>query len=133
MVKNPPVSAGDTREMGSTPGSGRSPEGGYGNSLQYPLLENPMDRGTWEDHGLQKVAHDSATEHTHTDKDSYKPIRRKVTKMSKKFSTDSLAKNGNKANKRRTMPHNKCKDAQHHEELRYRQIKFTRYHCISIE
>ena len=45
MVKNPPANAGDIRDEGSTPGSGRSPEGGPGNPLQYSCLENPMDRG----------------------------------------------------------------------------------------
>ena len=29
------------------PGLGRSPGGGHGNPLQYPCLENPMDRGAW--------------------------------------------------------------------------------------
>ena len=33
--------------MGSIPGSGRSPGGGYGNPLQYCCLENPLDRGAW--------------------------------------------------------------------------------------
>ena len=46
MVKNPPASAGDIRDMGSIPGSGRSPGGGHGNPLQYSCLENPMDRGS---------------------------------------------------------------------------------------
>ena len=32
-------------DMGSVPGSGRSPEGGNGNPLQYSCLENPVDRG----------------------------------------------------------------------------------------
>ena len=32
-------------DLGSIPGSGRSPGGGHGNPLQYPCLENPMDRG----------------------------------------------------------------------------------------
>ena len=31
MIKNPPVDAGDTRDMGLIPGSGRSPGGGNGN------------------------------------------------------------------------------------------------------
>ena len=31
------------------PGSGRSPGGGHGNPLQYSCLENPMDRGAWQD------------------------------------------------------------------------------------
>ena len=35
-------------DMGSIPGSGRSPVGGHGNSLQYSGLENPMDRGAWQ-------------------------------------------------------------------------------------
>ena len=47
MVKNPPANAGDTRDVGSIPGSGRFPGGGYGNLLQYYSLENPMDRGAW--------------------------------------------------------------------------------------
>ena len=48
MVKNPPASAGDARDMGLIPGSGRSLGEGDGNSLQYSHLENPMDRGTWK-------------------------------------------------------------------------------------
>ena len=47
MVKNPPSSVGDIRDVGSIPRSGRSPGGGNGNSLQYSCLENPMDRGAW--------------------------------------------------------------------------------------
>ena len=44
MVKKLPASAGDIRDMGLIPGLGRSPGGGNGNPLQYPCLENPMDR-----------------------------------------------------------------------------------------
>ena len=47
MVKNPPTDAGDVRHSGSIPVSGRSPGGGHGNPLQYPCLENPMNRGAW--------------------------------------------------------------------------------------
>ena len=47
MVNNPPTNAGDTRDLGSIPGSGRSSGGGNGNLLQYSCLENPMDRGAW--------------------------------------------------------------------------------------
>ena len=47
VVKNPPADAGDIRDMGSSPGSGRSPGGGHGNPLQYSCLQNPMDRGAW--------------------------------------------------------------------------------------
>ena len=39
--------AGATGDAGSIPGSGRSPQGGNSNPLQYSCLENPMDRGTW--------------------------------------------------------------------------------------
>ena len=44
MVKNPPANAGD---MGLIPGSGRSPEVGNGNPLQYSCLENSKDKGAW--------------------------------------------------------------------------------------
>ena len=47
MVKNLPARAGDLRDSGSIPGSGRSPGGGDGNPLQYSCLENHMDRGAW--------------------------------------------------------------------------------------
>ena len=36
-----------TGDMGSIPGSGRSPGEGNGNPLQYSCLKNPMDRGAW--------------------------------------------------------------------------------------
>ena len=47
MVKNPPANAGDIRDMGLIPGSGRSPGGGHGNLLQYSYLDKPMNRGVW--------------------------------------------------------------------------------------
>ena len=43
-VKASTCNAGD---LGSIPGSGRSPGEGNGNSLQYSCLENPMDGGAW--------------------------------------------------------------------------------------
>ena len=63
VVKNPHANAGDTRGMGSIPGSVRSPDVGNGNPLQYSCLENSMDRGAW-----QTTVHRAAksqTEHTH--------------------------------------------------------------------
>ena len=39
--------SGDTGDKGLIPGSGRDPEGGHGNALQYSCLVNPMDRGAW--------------------------------------------------------------------------------------
>ena len=47
VIKTLPANAGDTEDMGSIPGSGRSPGGGDGNPLQYSCLKNPMDRGAW--------------------------------------------------------------------------------------
>ena len=46
-IKNPPEQAEDIRDMCLTPGSGRSPGGGYSNPLQHSCMENPMDRGAW--------------------------------------------------------------------------------------
>ena len=45
VVKNPPANAGDIRDTGSIPGSGRFPGEGHDNPLQYSCLNNPMDRG----------------------------------------------------------------------------------------
>ena len=42
VVKSPPTNAGDIRDAGSIPRSGRSPGGGQGNPLQYFCLENPI-------------------------------------------------------------------------------------------
>ena len=60
MVKNLAATAGDTRDLGSIPGSRRSPGGGHGNPLQYSCLDNSMDRGAWQStvHGSQRVGHD---------------------------------------------------------------------------
>ena len=41
------VSAYNVGDLGSIPGSGRSPGEGNDNPLQYSCLENPMDRGAW--------------------------------------------------------------------------------------
>ena len=53
-VKASAYNAGDP---GSICGSGRSPEEGNGNSLQYSCLGNPMDRGAW-----QATVHEAAKE-----------------------------------------------------------------------
>ena len=47
VVKNPSANAEYVRDVGSVPGSGRSPGGGHGNALQYCCLENLMDRKAW--------------------------------------------------------------------------------------
>ena len=48
VIKNPPDNAGDERDTGLIPGSGRSPGKGHGNPLQYSCLENPVDRRAWQ-------------------------------------------------------------------------------------
>ena len=54
VVKNRPANAGD---VGSIPGSRKSPGGGHGNPLQYSCLENPTNRGAWRPtvHGVAKT------------------------------------------------------------------------------
>ena len=47
VVKNLPASAGDVRDKDSIPGSGKAPEEGSGNPLQYSCLGNPKDRVAW--------------------------------------------------------------------------------------
>ena len=63
VVRNPPAKAGDIREVGLIPETGRLPEEGHGNPLQYACLENPTDRGAWRAtaHG---VAESDTTEAT---------------------------------------------------------------------
>ena len=65
VVKNPSVNAGDSREPGLIPGSGRSPGEGNGNPLQYSCWETPW---TEEPDGLQfkgsqRVRYNWASEH----------------------------------------------------------------------
>ena len=47
VVKNMPANAGDIRDMGLIPGSGRSPGVANGNQRQCSCLENSTDRGAW--------------------------------------------------------------------------------------
>ena len=58
-------SACNEGDPGSIPGSGRSPGEGNGNTLQYPCLENPMDRGAWRAmvHGVTKESDTSSLLH----------------------------------------------------------------------
>ena len=48
VVKNLPANVADARDVGSIPGSGRSPGEGNDNPLQYSCLGNPKDRGAWQ-------------------------------------------------------------------------------------
>ena len=64
VVKGLPANAGD---VGSIPGLGRSLERGKWQPTSIFLPEKSMDRGAWQatSKGLQRVRHDSATEHAH--------------------------------------------------------------------
>ena len=56
MVKNSPAKAGDSRDVSSIPGSGKSSGVGNDNSTQDSCLENSMNRGAWQAtvHGVTK-------------------------------------------------------------------------------
>ena len=56
-------SACNAGDLGSIPGSGRSHGAGNGNPLQYPCLENPMNRRAWQAtvHGVPRVGHNLVT------------------------------------------------------------------------
>ena len=56
VIKNVPTNAGDIRDVGSIPGSGRFPGEGNGDPLQYSCMENLMDSGAWwaTVHGVAK-------------------------------------------------------------------------------
>ena len=56
VVKTLPANAGDARDMGSIPGTERSPGEGSDNPLQYSCLENSMEREAWwaTVHGVAK-------------------------------------------------------------------------------
>ena len=62
MVQKLPADAEDTSDAGSMPGSGRPPEVGNGNPLQYFCLENSMDRGTWQATVLEVTKESDMTE-----------------------------------------------------------------------
>ena len=59
VVKNPPANAGDIRDLGSIPVSGRSPGGAHSNPLQCSCLENLTDTGACQAavHRITKVGH----------------------------------------------------------------------------
>ena len=66
MVKNLPVNAGNARDEGSIPASGRSPGVGNGNPLQYSCLENSMDRGASSLQSMGLQSQTWLTEHIYT-------------------------------------------------------------------
>ena len=64
MVKSPPANAGDIRDAASICRSGKFAEGGHGNPFQYSCLENPMDRGAWQNDSPQDCKKSDTTEAT---------------------------------------------------------------------
>ena len=83
VVKNLPAKAGDLRDTGSNPGSGRFPGGGNGNPLQYSYLENSLDREAWQV-AIQGVAEESGmTEYTHTQVDNINKSFCNLTRLCK--------------------------------------------------
>ena len=60
-VKNPSASAGNVRDLGSIPGSGRSPGEGHSSPRQYSCLESPMGRGA-RGAAVHKAAQSNKTE-----------------------------------------------------------------------
>ena len=77
-VKNPLANAGDLRDVGSIPGSGRSPGGGHCKPLQYSCRENPVDRGAWwaTVHRVAKSQTCLKQLSTHTPKQAYMRLPR---------------------------------------------------------
>ena len=75
MVKNIPANSGDTRDVDSISGSGRSPGEGNGDPFQHSCLENSMDRGAWQTtvHGVpNSQILLSGWSHTHTHAVTYR-------------------------------------------------------------
>ena len=64
VVKNPPANAGDIRDVGLIPGSGRSPGGGHGYPLQYFCLENPHGQRSLAGYSPQGLKELDMTEET---------------------------------------------------------------------
>ena len=89
VVKNPPANAGDTRDAGSIPGSGRYPGEGNGNPPQSSCLGNHVDRGAWWTTvcGVTRVGHDLVTKQPQV-----KNGRKKWNKAVRRCSVRFLAK-----------------------------------------
>ena len=81
VVRSPAANAGDVRDAGSIPGSGRSPGGGHGNPLQYSGLGNPMDRKIWwvKSMGPQRMGHELGTNEQL--KYKWKPLTNHISKF----------------------------------------------------
>ena len=87
LVKNPPANAGNARDAGSIPGSGRSPGVGNGNPLQYSCLKSSLDGGAcWATvHGGAKRRTWLST-HTGTAHTKSQALRKSLKKVMQKKS-----------------------------------------------
>ena len=66
VVEKPPADAGDARDVGWIPGSGRPPGGGTGNPLQCSCLENPHGQWSLGGYSPWDLTESNTTGHTHT-------------------------------------------------------------------
>ena len=113
MVKNLPANAGDIRDAGLIPGSGRSPAGGNGNPLQYSCLENPMDRRAWWAmvRGITESDTTEATSHTHTQgKEVNENNLRLYGERKMKVPKENLGSEENQEVRRRRVGKKSCHD-----------------------
>ena len=104
VIKNPPATAGDARDTGSIPGSGRSPGGGHGNPVKYSCLENPIDKGVWwvTVHGITKSRTQlKACTQTHTDLNI---VQAPFFKFSEQISIKILSSNQLYSNEKILLP-----------------------------
>ena len=83
VVKNLPAKAGDKRDVGSIPSSGRSPGGEHGNPFQYSWLENPMARGSWRGCSPEGGTELDMTEVTQHARTVYILLKRQINKEQK--------------------------------------------------
>ena len=68
LVRNLPASAGETGDVGSIPGLGRSPGGGNGNPVQCSCLEKSHGQRSLVGYGPQGHRESAVMEHTYTNK-----------------------------------------------------------------
>ena len=91
------ASAYNAGDLGSIPGSGRSPGEGNGNPLQYSCLENPMDGGTWLGYSPWGRKESNTTEWLHSLtpwKESYDQPRQHIKKKRYHFANKGLSSQG---------------------------------------